>query len=447
MIRDPESPIFGPRTRAESHPNDGQQSSFSHAILYSEIDETQSELKRRSNFRRSAIDDAIPATKQRSVIEESFRPLLLIMSAFGLLFPSDGGQDDNCRKLRCRKATFLKFYTNLVVVLVWSAFVRYVIGVVVGDIVPTHITTAISVGVWYFQSACNAAICLFHSFRSHRLLLFFHNWQTCWQDSLHNTDAELKFPRSWIKKRVCVMLFLSITFVVVATAYPAVGRYGSNEALRNETFFVTSRILGSSADPFFIVLHCYAAGAWVFPVVPFIIICSVLTHQFEKVTKKLESSIDHTGRMTYCLRTLRRQHQTLCRAVNEADDIFSFFILVTLSTSFVLVCFLLHQILNGSGTIALMGIVWFGANTVNIAIICWYTASLHEKAHSPFRYLHNISVLPGKDQHLQLMLFLSKLQGECIGFTMWGILVPTKEFIIAVLGAFVTYFSLIAQIF
>ncbi|XP_072013319.1 uncharacterized protein [Amphiura filiformis] len=69
------------------------------------------------------------------------------------------------------------------------------------------------------------------------------------------------------------------------------------------------------------------------------------------------------------------------------------------------------------------------------------------KAHDIGNYIHDIGVfdISKNEDVVQIHMFLSKLNGPPIAFTLWNILPITKEFILTVVGVFITYYALVAQ--
>ncbi|XP_072013327.1 uncharacterized protein [Amphiura filiformis] len=94
-----------------------------------------------------------------------------------------------------------------------------------------------------------------------------------------------------------------------------------------------------------------------------------------------------------------------------------------------------------------MMLFWALMVCINFAILGCFAAQVNEKAHDIGNYIHDIGVfdISKNEDVVQIHMFLSKLNGPPIAFTLWNILPITKEFILTVVGVFITYYALVAQ--
>ncbi|XP_072024005.1 uncharacterized protein [Amphiura filiformis] len=96
-----------------------------------------------------------------------------------------------------------------------------------------------------------------------------------------------------------------------------------------------------------------------------------------------------------------------------------------------------------------LALFWFSVISIQFGLIGGFTAQVHEKAHEIVNYIHDIGVFGFKEHEevTQMNMFMSKLNGPPIALTLWGIVPLTKEFLLTVVGVYITYFALVAQTF
>ncbi|XP_033735137.1 gustatory receptor for sugar taste 61a-like [Pecten maximus] len=150
------------------------------------------------------------------------------------------------------------------------------------------------------------------------------------------------------------------------------------------------------------------------------------------------------------MKDIRLKHLQLCKAVAILEQDTKYLISVNFCTNIFLICFILYQIVATNSTISLMGYItfsfWLVMNFSFISSLSITAAQVNEQAHSPLDYIFDVEMDDmSRSEALQLQLFLSKLNGPAIGFTVMGLITITKELILTLTGVVLTYFFLLLQ--
>ncbi|XP_070579163.1 uncharacterized protein [Ptychodera flava] len=308
--------------------------------------------------------------------------------------------------------------------------------------------------LWFIQCACNTTVCFVACSRSLGLHTFFRNWQEFCQ-SEQSISLGLTFPEQKVKKKVIAGVVICLCIVIGCALYVIVLLFGELGSSESDIAF--------SLEPFGSNLPNYALfvvpnnilsqAAFLFPALHFILICKFLSSQFDAITSSLSKQIGRDGSFTGDLEAIRQEHQRLCNITADADRIFSPFIMVTMTTGLVVGMFTLYQLFKMYDELNIVTMIffgyWFVCMAVYLAFISCSAGTLHDKIQAPLFYLHDVSLrdVNSSDLSTQLTTFLLKLHDNYAGFTFWGLFYISKEFMITVAGAFITYFVLLTQTF
>ena len=91
----------------------------------------------------------------------------------------------------------------------------------------------------------------------------------------------------------------------------------------------------------FTVFSTYAATIWIWPTAMLVAVCSGLKYNYKRISLHIAKnfkSMDVTA-----LEKTRRRHQSLCRIVKQADELFSFYNLLMYLTAVPLICFAIYN--------------------------------------------------------------------------------------------------------
>ncbi|XP_060070614.1 gustatory receptor for sugar taste 61a-like [Ylistrum balloti] len=150
------------------------------------------------------------------------------------------------------------------------------------------------------------------------------------------------------------------------------------------------------------------------------------------------------------MKDIRLKHLQLCKALSILEQDTKYLISVNFITNIFLICFILYQIVGSNSSISALGYVtfsfWLITNFSFITSLSITAAQVNEQAHSPLEYIFDVEMdQVSRSEALQLQLFLAKLNGPAIGFTVMGMVTITKELILTLAGLVLTYFFLLLQ--
>ncbi|XP_070555274.1 uncharacterized protein [Ptychodera flava] len=302
-----------------------------------------------------------------------------------------------------------------------------------------------------FQCACNATAFFFASERMHRMPRFFHHWEDRIQSS-SETGANLKHIKRWS----IIFTVQAILFVTFHFLNQSFGVFGTIELVRNASaVFVAPFPDHPALHVLFIIINIFDFAAWIFPIFFFIHICMILCDRFGNFAKRLRLDILRgykKGGVPSNVESLRYQHQELCLAVEHSNNgLFTYINAISYGTMLPLACFLLYQLLfsssyKGNVSAILMYVVWLTSIFVNVPVVSWIAAIVNTRAHEPINMTYNIRVEHVKNDDLMVIsMFLSRLNGHAIGYTVFDLVTLTKPFILTMGGLGVTYFALLAE--
>ncbi|GFO27965.1 odorant/gustatory chemosensory receptor-like 122 [Plakobranchus ocellatus] len=94
-------------------------------------------------------------------------------------------------------------------------------------------------------------------------------------------------------------------------------------------------------------------------------------------------------------------------------------------------------------TVILIAIFWLSSNVFIVGLIACHMASMHS-AGSTLQTIQTANM--NQEQFGQLQMFLSKLNGPPMGFTIFGLITVTKELILTLFGLYITYGVVLLQL-
>ncbi|XP_060070613.1 uncharacterized protein LOC132550537 [Ylistrum balloti] len=201
---------------------------------------------------------------------------------------------------------------------------------------------------------------------------------------------------------------------------------------------------------FFSGLHLWETGAWLFPILLQSTLFTFLGNSFSTLnTNLIRIMEDNDKRISQNIKDLRRKHLQLCKTVAILEQDTSYLLTGTYVTNVFLICFIVYQMVT-AGSWPIYSYVsfssWVLMNVTVILTISHTAAKVNEKAHSHLEYLYDVDMSQASPfESLELQMFLSKLNGPPLGFTVLGFVTITKEFILTLGGIIMTYFFLLLQ--
>ena len=324
------------------------------------------------------------------------RHIFRVMGVFGLYHTPKRWRIKS-KQFSCSAALykFHRVYCFLVQILQWLSVIRYIVSIWVGEestLDSSKIVLKITLCLWCLQTAVNSTIwyCLCCS---DKLPTIFDFWQKNCQSSPASREFGTSLPTSCTQTFIKVVLVGSCFGLVANVSGPIIGAIGPLESIRND-----SRFIYAPFDPenttwqviSFLVL-IYANAAYVLPVGFFVILCLILSYQFQQFSTAFASGISTDGKFTKCLRSLRRQHQYLSKTVFLADGAFSFYLAATVAACISLACFNLYTLIisraySGVATASFL-VYWVAGVCVNFSLVGVFAARVNEKVRKQMRHI------------------------------------------------------------
>ncbi|KAL3867161.1 hypothetical protein ACJMK2_044383 [Sinanodonta woodiana] len=340
---------------------------------------------------------------------------------------------------------------NIITVLVffWGLF-RLLASMIIGDVSTESLFLEILSSAWGLLGTINGVICLKSSTsRYGHLQVFFSHWE----EKVTSDFRALKIQYNSKKLRRAFLITFTISWMVIA--FNIVG-----------TGILVFAPLGAVSDAFSLlftspfptiipikcvtmIVHCYYSCAWILPA-PLVVISSLaIKYGFLALCDAMEREIRLSDdKLTDKLRDFRKAHLNLCRCIEILDKDINILNANWYVINVPLACFILYILIHFGKGIFSMAVFtfWLVTSLGYVAVTSFFVARLHETAHSLQKPLLEIETNDISLEKLtQLNLFLVKLNGPSIGFTALTLITITKEFLLTLVGVFLTYFFLILQ--
>ncbi|KAL4238529.1 hypothetical protein ACF0H5_003236 [Mactra antiquata] len=265
-----------------------------------------------------------------------------------------------------------------------------------------------------------------------------------WQKNIipEFNEMEIKFPTSSMRRKIMVVAVVAWIVVVLNMTGTGVQIYFGGPEL------LTSPFGGSPATiTVAMIVSFYASCVWVFPTFFVVMISKLLYETIHSYNKFSSVHCTKEGcHMADDIQRVRLLHANLCKLVNDLDGDLSWFYASSFTFSIGIAVFTLYQIMKTdlSTYELILFLFWFCSQLAIATMLAIYAAFVNDEAHAPLDTIYHINVKDITLEKLtQLNLYLSKLTGTQVGFTVCGLLVITKEFILTISGVFLTYFAVL----
>ena len=269
------------------------------------------------------------AEKERlKVIEEAYRPLLIIMMLFGSYFghTSFDNLHETTQSRPQRHCRSVRFYCFAVVCSLWISFVMSVVSILYGS----EIYFLIMFISWTLMVALMGTTCLIvfplTSTRKSRFEQFLRRAVTI------NIESD-KLKNVAVKAKMYVNIFSFVSLSAIAAEIMSDVFLGINVVM----FEPWKRWQGFRI--IFLTLLAYGVGVWfVFPF--FFITCTLIEALFDDLNKRMLSSHSNSS---LNVTNLRKEHLALCEIVEMADNVFSALLFEAVGFYIPVICFTFYQ--------------------------------------------------------------------------------------------------------
>ncbi|XP_041470415.1 uncharacterized protein LOC121419973 [Lytechinus variegatus] len=380
-------------------------------------------------------------------------PLIKCMSLFGLWHGYVVDPVHNPPPKTTFKRIFnQKNYCIFAQVLLWFNTLRYAPAFFVGSYIdPIKLVPKVIFSIFTLQCALNSSVFFYCLSKKDKVSIFFHHFELAIQ-----SNPTTAVDKTWLKRASWACTVVAIIFMVVHCLNQAANAYLPIETFRNNSLvFIAPMYYSAPLHAFFGIIYLYNFAAWIFPLLFFVLICIILSRQFVKLDQRLERSL-RKARIDGCFpkdfEVLRRQHEALATALDTSNDgLFTYVNLVTYATMAPLAVFLLYRIITSpSYQLGLSG--WFFYWTwminifINVIIVSWIAAITSTKAHDPRERLFLVNLWNiTNEEIMQMNVFLNRVSGDPMGYTIFDLVTITKPFILTIGGLLLTFYAIISE--
>ncbi|XP_035827664.1 uncharacterized protein LOC101849397 isoform X2 [Aplysia californica] len=148
------------------------------------------------------------------------------------------------------------------------------------------------------------------------------------------------------------------------------------------------------------------------------------------------------------LQQLRERHLVLCETVEVLDRSFCVILAFIYGVSIGLCCVLLYDLINIHMDLSVAFVIcfWLACVTTMMGVTTYFVAQVNEAMHAVAYDIQTVQTdgITSQD-HTQLQLFLAKLNGPSMGFTVLGMVTVTKEFMLTIFSLILTYAVILLQ--
>jgi len=261
-----------------------------------------------------------------------------------------------------------KIYSVLVLLLLWGNVVRFLTVFVNGDQFDASTINKMTTLAWNLLAAIMQTSCVV----------------ACWSGRLDRILMELRVTTEFandIRRRSVICSCFGVMCFVFNVVFVSVEVFVGDTKLNKfyapfNTYCTVSVSAMYAVKIAYVIVSVYIVAAWMVPQASNHVLAMIFFRQFKMLHDKFVAAIDENGRFNGDLRSFRRRHQALCRAVKRADH----FVMIANFAGFVChmftVIFYLFSLVTFSTGIDVMTTVSFFTNLIlNIAGLVLTTAN------------------------------------------------------------------------
>ncbi|KAL3867160.1 hypothetical protein ACJMK2_044382 [Sinanodonta woodiana] len=323
-------------------------------------------------------------------------------------------------------------YNIIVLLVLCFGVVRLLVSMVMGGASKEMLLFQMLSFSWEILCTVNGVICLKSSSNRYGHLHVFYKH---WQEKVVSDFRELKIQYNNKKLKRAFLITFTIAWILIAfnmvvsgiLLFAPLGEVSDMFGLLFTSPFPTNMPLKIAG----FIFHCYYSCAWILPA-PLVVISNLaIKYGFLALCDAMEREIRLSDdKLTDKLRDFRKAHLNLCRCIEILDKDINILNANWYAVNVPLTCFILYVLINFAEDIFSKAVFmfWLVTGLGYVAVTSFFAASLHETAHSlqePLLEAETTDIT--LEKHAQLNMFLVKLNGPSIGFTVLTLITITKE--------------------
>lgn len=216
-----------------------------------------------------------------------------------------------CESLRMRWHPS-KIYSVFILALLWGNVARYMLVFTGSEGFEAPLINKLTTLAWMLLAAIMQTSCVV----------------ACWSGRFDRVLRELRVTEEFansIRKKSKISTYVAVFFFTINIIFVAVTTFIEHGQFQNmyAPFYSFIHISGRGVfvvKAAYLMVAVYIVSAWMIPQASNNMLAMVICLQYYALNKKFLEAIDETGKFNGNLRTFRRRHQALCRAVKRADN-------------------------------------------------------------------------------------------------------------------------------
>lgn len=390
---------------------------------------------------RSTMDGVI-LRRRENTMTDCLRPLLTSMRLFGLYFvrQSEGSGDE-----KSSKCNAWMIYGIFVVSLLWLNVARMLSVFTSDDTFGMILLTKLLCVIWMIQCAVSQT-----SF-----------YATCHLGTLQKLFMKMKLSDGcafYLRRIVIVYTISTWSVIAICSAFFFYGIFFTGGFMDFmlapiATHAPVSNLLEIPRTVLYI-LSFYLLAAHMFPHAMTYLLATLLSYQFKRVDEDLNRCLDsQNGQVADAdIEVIRKKHQEISRSVRQIDDCLMFsnasaFCCQLCGFIILLYTLIFYHSLMDDPVMITVNVFWMALMTAGLAFTTAGGIRINHYAHAISERVHDINLMNLPAETIgKVNVFLSRLTGDPIGFTVLGIFVIDKNAILTLIGLLITYFLLIVEL-
>lgn len=295
-------------------------------------------------------------------------PILKVMRVSGIYC---GETNFNCLPSCKGPSLYGVLYCSVVVVFLLIEFIKGIVSFFYDDLSGlSTVLYMILCSIWFLVCAGNASVCLFVLPVGRKTPSRFEKFLRRFISKQEN----LRFSPKRTKKLVlgiCLVILFNIICVAI-----------SNFLMTRPLVLFKPWTEWTIVKIIHLVLMVFTCASWLFPLLLFCIVCSILAEAFEDFENRMTVALKER---TLDINYLRREHVILCETVQLADRTFSPLLLVNFAGFIPLLALLCYQLakfpsLTSDNIVELAALVfWSIAAMIIISTLLLYASRVNDK--------------------------------------------------------------------
>ena len=326
------------------------------------------------------------AVQEVDILDKVTARIMLCMTAFGIHHGWKNVTEPE-NKTVYRKTSRVIVYNIIVLLLLWSIFIQKVVALIFekersSKTVMPKLTSI----CWHLQVSLNATIMIkashptfgnlgkAHKYYSTKILTNIRELRIKTYSKGMRRKILIGFVTGWC----CILLDVASLITIFTLPPGLIQDTVASGFLSPIPVTLWTKIL-------IVILHVFCSGAWILPVLYFIILATGFGNAFRTLEHALQEELNdqknkNDGVSSERLTVLRMLHLDICKAVEIVDSDFKYLLANLCATSIPLACFIVYSLVKVEAALfeIFLYIFWLIVGDSCLIVASWFAVSLHE---------------------------------------------------------------------